>query len=120
MEEREHPKQKKLRELVEGEIRSNKDSKIIVFTQYRDTVETLVERLNKLQGVSAVRFVGQATRDADEVCLRQGEQMGILEDFRQGRSKLLVTTSIAEDLLHVPDVDDEIFYETVRSDIGLI
>src|SRR5256712_12254146 len=54
MEEREHSKPKKLRGLVEGELRSNKDSKIIVFTQYRDTMETLVERLNKLDGVFAV------------------------------------------------------------------
>jgi ERCC4-related helicase len=120
MEEREHPKQKRLRELVEGEIKSNKDSKIIVFTQYRDTVETLVERLNKLDGVSAIRFVGQATRDTDDVGLSQSEQMSILEDFRQGRHNLLVTTSIGEEGLHVPDVDHVIFYEAVPSEIRLI
>src|SRR5256712_1214941 len=120
MEEREHPKQKRLRELVEGEMRLNKDSKIIVFTQYRDTVETLVERLSKLDGVSAVRFVGQATRDADDVGLSQSEQMSILEDFRQGRHNLLVTTSIGEEGLHVPDVDHVIFYEAVPSEIRMI
>ena len=120
MEEREHPKQKKLRELVEAEMKANKDSKIIVFTQYRDTVETLVERLNKLDGVSAVRFVGQATRDTDDVGLSQNEQMSILEDFRQGRHNLLVTTSIGEEGLHVPDVDHVIFYEAVPSEIRLI
>jgi Fanconi anemia group M protein len=120
MEEREHPKQKRLRELVEGEMKLNKDSKIIVFTQYRDTVETLVERLNKLDGVSAVRFVGQTTRDADDVGLSQSEQMSILEDFRQGRHNLLVTTSIGEEGLHVPDVDHVIFYEAVPSEIRLI
>ena len=120
MEEREHPKQRKLRELVEAEMKANKDSKIIVFTQYRDTVETLVERLNKLDGVSAVRFVGQATRDTDDVGLSQSEQMSILEDFRQGRHNLLVTTSIGEEGLHVPDVDHVIFYEAVPSEIRLI
>ena len=120
MEEREHPKQKRLRELVEAEIKSNKDSKIIVFTQYRDTVETLVERLNKLEGVSAVRFVGQATRDTDDVGLSQREQTNILEDFRQGRHNMLVTTSIGEEGLHVPDVDHVIFYEAVPSEIRLI
>jgi len=120
MEEREHPKQKRLRELVEEEMKLNKDSKIIVFTQYRDTVETLVERLNKLDGVSAVRFVGQATRDTDDVGLSQSEQMSILEDFRQGRHNLLVTTSIGEEGLHVPDVDHVIFYEAVPSEIRLI
>jgi Fanconi anemia group M protein len=118
--EREHPKQKKLRELVEVEMKLNKDAKVIVFTQYRDTVETLVERLNKLDGVSAVRFVGQATRDADDVGLSQSEQMNILDDFRQGRHNLLVTTSIGEEGLHVPDVDHVIFYEAVPSEIRLI
>ena len=120
MEEREHPKQKRLRELVEGEMKLNKDAKIIVFTQYRDTVETLVERLNQLDGVSAVRFVGQATRDTDDVGLTQSEQMSILDDFRQGRHNLLVTTSIGEEGLHIPDVDHVIFYEAVPSEIRLI
>jgi Fanconi anemia group M protein len=120
MEEREHPKQKRLRELVEEDMKLNKESKIIVFTQYRDTVETLVERLNKLDGVSAVRFVGQSTRDTDDVGLSQSEQMSILEDFRQGRHNLLVTTSIGEEGLHVPDVDHVIFYEAVPSEIRLI
>ena len=110
MEEREHPKQKRLRELVEEEIKANKDSKIIVFTQYRDTVETLVERLNRLSGVSPVRFVGQATRDSDDVGLSQSEQAKILEDFRSGQYNILVTTSIGEEGLHVPDVDHVIFY----------
>ena len=120
MEEREHPKQKRLRELVENEIKANKDSKIIVFTQYRDTVETLVERLNKLDGVTAVRFVGQATRDSDDVGLSQSEQAGILEDFRNGQYNILVTTSIGEEGLHVPDVDHVVFYEAVPSEIRLI
>lgn len=120
MEEREHPKQKRLRELVEDEIKANNDSKIIVFTQYRDTVETLVERLNKLNGVLAVRFVGQATRDSDDVGLSQSEQSNILEDFRKGRYNILVTTSIGEEGLHIPDVDHVIFYEAVPSEIRLI
>ena len=120
MEEREHPKQKRLRELVEVEIGANKDSKLIVFTQYRDTVETLVERLNKLDGVFAVRFVGQATRDSDDVGLSQNEQANVLDAFRSGRHNILVTTSIGEEGLHVPDVDHVIFYEAVPSEIRLI
>ena len=46
--------------------------------------------------------------------------MQILEDFREGKYNVLVTTSIGEEGLHVPDVDHVIFYEAVPSEIRLI
>ena len=116
----EHPKLSQLRELVAEDLRQNKASKIIVFTQFRDTVETIVISLNRLEGVSAVRFVGQATRSEENPGLSQTEQMQILEQFRQGEYNVLVTTSIGEEGLHVPDVDHVIFYEAVPSEIRTI
>ena len=67
-----------------------------------------------------IRFVGQATRIAENEGLTQTEQMRILEDFRLGRYNVLVTTSIGEEGLHVPDVDHVIFYEAVPSEIRSI
>ncbi len=116
----EHPKLKRLGDLVTEDLRVKRESKIIVFTQFRDTVETIVDGLNRLQGASAVRFVGQATRNEEDPGLTQSEQMDILEKFRQGQYNVLVTTSIGEEGLHVPDVDHVIFYETVPSEIRLI
>src|SRR2546425_326121 len=43
-----------------------------------------------------------------------------LEDFRDGKHNVLVTTSIGEEGLHVPDVDHVIFYEAVPSEIRMI
>ena len=116
----EHPKQMRLKQLVAQQLKDKPDSKLIVFTQFRDTVETIVGNLNRIKGASAVRFVGQATRNMDDVGLKQTEQMRILEDFRLGRFNLLVTTSIGEEGLHVPDVDHVIFYEAVPSEIRSI
>jgi len=116
----EHPKQMRLRALVAEQLKARADSKVIVFTQFRDTVESIVENLNHVDGVSAVRFVGQATRDFHDTGLRQSEQLQILNDFRSGRYNVLVTTSIGEEGLHVPDVDHVIFYETVPSEIRSI
>ncbi|HEY4657666.1 MAG TPA: helicase-related protein, partial [Candidatus Bathyarchaeia archaeon] len=116
----EHPKLKRLRDLVAEDLRTNKAAKIIVFTQFRDTVETVVSGLNRLDGVSAVRFVGQATRSDEDLGLSQSEQTQILERFRGGLYNVLVTTSIGEEGLHVPDVDHVIFYEAVPSEIRMI
>jgi Fanconi anemia group M protein len=116
----EHPKQARLRELVTEQLDANPGSKLIVFTQFRDTVEKTVENLNRVGGASAVRFVGQATRDLDDAGLKQSEQARILEEFRSGRYNVLVTTSIGEEGLHVPDVDHVVFYEAVPSEIRSI
>jgi len=115
-----HPKESKLRELVSNDLKSNPLSKIIVFTQFRDTVETIADNLNRIDRVQAVRFVGQTSRGEEDLGLTQGEQMQILEDFRDGKYNVLVTTSIGEEGLHVPDVDHVIFYEAVPSEIRMI
>lgn len=115
-----HPKQLRLRELLAQDLRSNRNAKVIVFTQFRDTAETLVEDLNSIDGIQPVRFVGQATKGEEDVGLTQTEQMQILKDFRDGKYNVLVTTSIGEEGLHVPDVDHVIFYEAVPSEIRLI
>jgi len=115
-----HPKEAKLRELVSEDLKANPHAKLIVFTQFRDTVEAISDDLNRVDGVSAVRFVGQASRSEEDLGLRQSEQMEILDDFRGGKYNVLVTTSIGEEGLHVPDVDHVIFYETVPSEIRMI
>ncbi len=118
--DQEHPKLKRLRDLVSDELTSNREAKLIVFTQFRDSVETIVNNLAQVEGVSPVRFVGQATRSEDDVGLSQSEQMEILEQFRSGTYNVLVTTSIGEEGLHVPDVDHVVFFEAVPSEIRLI
>ena len=115
-----HPKQLRLRQLLSDDLQSNRNAKIIIFTQFRDTVETIVEDLNRLDGVRAVRFVGQASRGEEDVGLSQDQQMKILGNFREGKHNVLVTTSIGEEGLHVPDVEHVIFYEAVPSEIRMI
>src|SRR5438552_18540249 len=73
-----------------------------------------------IEAVQPVRFVGQASRNSEDLGLSQNEQMQILEDFRDGKHNVLVTTSIGEEGLHVPDVDHVIFYEAAPSEIRMI
>jgi ERCC4-related helicase len=114
----EYPKLTELRKIVEGQFAGKAGSKIIVFTQYRDTIESIVETLAK-DGVVAQRFVGQANK-ADSEGMDQKRQTEVLERFAEGEFKVLVSSSIGEEGLHVPDVDLVVFYEAVPSEIRAI
>jgi ERCC4-related helicase len=92
---------------------------MLVFTQYRDTASHLVEELNKVEGVRAERFVGQASKVRDKG-LTQDEQATLIEDLRKGSVNTLCCTSIAEEGLDIPEVDLVIFYEPIPSEIRYI
>jgi Fanconi anemia group M protein len=77
--------------------------KAIVFTQYRDTAQHIVDILNS-NGIKAARFVGQAKKEGD-MGMKQEEQAQVLESFRRGEFSVLVATSIAEEGLDIPEVD---------------
>src|SRR4029078_1683402 len=92
-----------------------KKSRVLVFTQYRDTVQHLVELLNKYK-IKASTFVGQSNRQGVPG-MKQDEQKIILENFKKGEFSVLVATSIAEEGLDIPEVDLVIFYEPIPSEI---
>jgi Fanconi anemia group M protein len=114
-----HPKLGSLKQHIEGQLAKNPSSKILVFTQYRDTASHLVRQLNGLTGARVERFVGQASRLDDEG-LTQDEQAERLKRFKGGLTNVLVATSIAEEGLDIPSVDFVIFYEPVPSEIRYI
>lgn len=115
-----HPKLKLLSTLITEQLQVNQTSRIIVFTQYRDTVDLIVTKLEQ-EGARPIRFVGHATAGEESGRgLSQKEQIQTLEDFKAGMFNVLVTTSIGEEGLHVPDVDHVIFYEAVPSEIRSI
>jgi len=114
----EYPKLTEVRSIVKSQFATKPESKIIIFTQYRDTIESIVETLAK-DGVRAQRFVGQANK-ADSEGMDQKRQTDVLERFTEGEFKVLVSSSIGEEGLHVPDVDVVVFYEAVPSEIRAI
>ena len=127
---KEHPKILQLLQLIKdhhhlsstmSNVRNNSpnsNSKILVFTQYRDTAKHIVEVLEK-NGIKTSRFVGQAKRIGDEG-MKQNEQAAVLESFRNSDFDVLVATSIAEEGLDIPEVDLVIFYEPISSEIRYI
>ena len=114
----EHPKTSVLRELLRDEVAKDKDVKIIVFTQYRDVGSKIVGEINKVDGVVAKLFVGQAKKNGSG--MSQKEQGLVLDDFRAGKFNVVCMTSVGEEGLDIPSVDLVVFYEPVPSAIRTI
>lgn len=109
-----HPKLEEVAKIVE----ENKNQKIIIFTQYRDSVEKIIEKLND-HDLLAHEFIGQARKE-DKKGMSQKEQIKVLEKFKEGKYDALVSTAVGEEGLDIPKVDLVVFYEPVPSDIRSI
>jgi Fanconi anemia group M protein len=115
----EHPKIGFVANEVKKQFKAKKDSRIIVFTHYRDTSELVNKELASYKEIKPVRFVGQASRGEDKG-LSQKKQVELIQNFKDGEYNVLVATSVAEEGLDIPSTDLVIFYEPVPSEIRTI
>ncbi len=117
----EHPKLQTLSSIVNEEFKNN-NSKIIVFTQFRETASLIVKKLSEIQNIRASIFIGQAKKSTSSGFsgLSQKEQKSIIEKFKSGEINILVCTSIGEEGLDIPEVSTVIFYEPIPSAIRKI
>lgn len=114
-----NPKLGIVKELVEKQVAAAPHSRVIVFTNYRDTAELVTSALKEVPGVKPVRFVGQASKYKD-AGLTQKQQVEILHKFREGEYNTLVATSVAEEGLDIPATDLVVFFEPIPSEIRSI
>ncbi|MEN4006054.1 MAG: DEAD/DEAH box helicase [Methanobacteriaceae archaeon] len=114
----EHPKLNKLSQLLKKELKENRDSRIIVFTQFRDTVDRIHEKCLE-NNINAVKFFGQASKEGIKG-LTQKKQKEVIKAFKMGTYDVLISTSVAEEGIDIPAVDLVILYEPVPSEIRMI
>ena len=104
----EHPKLLELKSIVEDRIKVNPKAKIIVFSQYRDSVTQICKEMNSMENINAKVFVGQTKKSNakgdEQTGLSQKEQQEIIKDFSAGEFNILVSTSIGEEGLDLPEV----------------
>lgn len=112
-----HPKLNRLKSLIDEHLILD-ESKIIVFSNYRDTVEFLHAELQKW-GYNVAKFIGQSARN-DRKGMSQKEQVRILEEFQNGSINILISTSVGEEGLDVGNCDLVVFYDSVPSVIRSI
>ena len=111
----EHPKISRVMSLVSRTLGESPGSKIIVFTQYRDTCDLIEEKISRIDGSKVCKLVGQAKGG-----LKQKEQVDLLNRFREGEFNILVATQVGEEGLDITGADAVIFYEPIPSEIRTI
>lgn len=104
----EHPKINEVKELAK------KFNSIIIFTQFRSSALKIKEVLDSIRIKNKI-FVGQAKKE--KIGLTQKEQKQIIEDFRNEEFNVLISTSVGEEGLDIPNVDAVLFYEPIPSAI---
>jgi len=108
--EEEHPKLKKLKEIL-----SNFEGKAIIFASYRDTVDKISEYLSNL-GFKVRKLIGKGGVDG----LSQEEQIKVLEEMKEGSFNILVATQVGEEGLDIAECNLVVFYDNVPSAIRFI
>jgi ERCC4-related helicase len=115
----EHPKLAAVQQILKEQLAAKPDSRIMVFTNYRDTASALLRFLKQNPEIKAARFVGQSSRQDDEG-LSQKKQAEMLNKFRAGEFNVLIATSVGEEGIDIPSTDLVLFYEPVPSEIRSI
>ena len=108
-----HPKIDKLKEIVKEIIAKKRDSRVIIFATYRNTVDNILGILNSIN-IPTNKLVGQKEG------LTQKQQIEAIEKFNSGKYNCLVATSIAEEGIHIGEADIAIFYDNTPSSIRKI
>jgi len=60
-----HPKLIRLKEIVTEELLKNKDLRLIIFSQYRESASKIVEELSGIKELKPILFVGQAKKGGE-------------------------------------------------------
>lgn len=112
------PKLEATKKVLKTHFEAHIDGRVIVFAEYRDTIDFLFSELAKMKGIKTAKFTGQAKGTEDG--MSQEEQKKTLDAFRKGTYNALVSTSIGEEGIDIPATSLVLFYEPVPSAIRFI
>ncbi|KAK4057364.1 3'-5' DNA helicase [Microbotryomycetes sp. JL221] len=127
-----HPKMERLRSICLEHFMSNenemdpetgqkRETRVMVFCNYRAVVEELVDCLNTQRPlIKATAFVGQSTAKNAGKGMTQKEQIETIRKFKAGKFNVLVASSIGEEGLDIGEIDLIVCYEANKSPIRML
>eukprot|EP01135_Chromosphaera_perkinsii_P007217 Nk52_evm25s745 gene=Nk52_evmTU25s745 len=116
-----HPKVKEVQDICLQHFRKHGDkTRVMIFSSYRDSVMEICTILQQHEPLlKASHFVGQSS-GSRSTGLKQREQLEKIEQFREGKINILVSTSVGEEGLDIGDVDLIVCFDCSSSPIRLI
>ncbi|NXL43856.1 FANCM protein, partial [Podilymbus podiceps] len=128
-----HPKLRKLEEIVIEHFKSWKkasttegtsvdavDTRVMIFSSFRDSVQEIAEMLSRLSPVvRAMTFVGHSTGKSTKG-FTQKEQLEVVRRFREGGYNTLVSTCVGEEGLDIGEVDLIVCFDAQKSPVRLV
>lgn len=104
----------------EGDVAQRSETRVIVFSEYRDSAEDIARTLNKHQPlIRASVFIGQQDSKRSEG-MNQAKQLETIKKFKSGGFNVLVATSIGEEGLDIGQVDLIVCYDASGSPIRML
>ncbi|XP_063433392.1 antiviral innate immune response receptor RIG-I-like isoform X1 [Mytilus trossulus] len=117
-----NPKLDTLRILIAKTYKENMDSRGIVFVKTRDLVIAIQNWMKETDGLKAlnpVKFVG-AQASGEKGGMTKNDQDNILQYFKEGKHKLIIATSVAEEGLDIQKCNLVIRYDHVTNEIAMV
>ncbi|XP_061175389.1 antiviral innate immune response receptor RIG-I-like [Saccostrea echinata] len=117
-----NPKLQELRKLILKAFRVDADSRGIIFVRTRDLVKAIyrwMEETDDLRSLKPVMFTGaQAKSSAGG--MTKVQQIDALTLFKEGRHKIVIATSVAEEGLDIQKCNLVIRYSYVSNEIAMV
>jgi hypothetical protein len=103
---RSHEKLNRLEAIVIRHFQEHQqeDTRIMIFSQYRDSVSEIVDILSYHREVRVMSFIGQSSAGGTKG-FSQKKQLEVIRQFREGNYNTLVATSIGEEGLDIGEID---------------
>ncbi|RVD82825.1 uncharacterized protein DFL_007237 [Arthrobotrys flagrans] len=109
-----------LRHFTEAAERGEKDTRVMVFSNYRKSGEEILRVLKIHEPIIKPRiFVGQSAKTTGEG-MSQKVQQETVEKFKNGEFNVLVATSIGEEGLDIGEVDFIVCFDASASPIRML
>nr|XP_039268603.1 probable ATP-dependent RNA helicase DHX58 [Styela clava] len=113
-----------LSELLRGEFDKNKDARCIIFVKRKLTARSLEECFandDKLAFLNAKFMIGAHDSDAIEPdAMTKVAQQQIVGLFHEGKVKVIIATSVAEEGLNIPKCNLVVMYNYVTGEVGTV
>jgi ERCC4-related helicase len=118
-----NPKIGKLSEILSEHFafaaKHEESTRVIVFSQWRESVDEIVGHLRTLPMVKPHAFVGQGKTSVGAAGMKQDEQQEVIKGFRRGKYNVLVCTCIGEEGLDIGEVDLIVNVDTLTSPVRM-